>query len=562
MAQYLLTAEADKIQDLIFRSSHLREVVGGSQLLERFCTAATPALLDRFRACGPEVIINAGGAFRILFESGTREEVAEFGRLLAEMYARALGGHLTVAVVEAEPGEGEVGQPPRYRPLAERAESALRRAKEERGGAEASAHLPLCALCASCGVSLAKERCVGSRAELPDEADYRCGACAARAAEREGQRREFLSDYVKAARGARPELPEEAGLPEVDTLAEFDAHHYVAYMVADGNDLGVLFSHSSSAQQSRDLSDALRLAVAEGLGQAAAGLYRWTKEKAGGLLPLLPLIMAGDDVFALMPAHWALDVARTFASTFEETMAAMAGERVTVALGVLICKSSYPYALAHREATKLMEDAKRLGKKVAAECQEAVSTISFAEIAGNPLAEDAQGAKAPIWGSLRPYFVAAEGLSPALAARGAELGTLLHWRQKLQGELPTGRLQQLRALYADRPRPGDWAKAGGALRAWHARLEQLLARIAHGEEDRIAPLRQALAELGLTAGEGGAVSDQLPPAVRPDRGYWRPVWRDQSIHLAHGLPDLLAMWDYAWLLEADPAVYGGQEDER
>lgn len=36
MARYLLAAEADQIQDFIFRASHLREVVGGSQLMTRF----------------------------------------------------------------------------------------------------------------------------------------------------------------------------------------------------------------------------------------------------------------------------------------------------------------------------------------------------------------------------------------------------------------------------------------------------------------------------------------------------------------------------------------------
>jgi hypothetical protein len=37
MTRWLLAAEADQIQDSIFRSSRLREVVGGSQLLTRFC---------------------------------------------------------------------------------------------------------------------------------------------------------------------------------------------------------------------------------------------------------------------------------------------------------------------------------------------------------------------------------------------------------------------------------------------------------------------------------------------------------------------------------------------
>lgn len=45
MTGYLLAAEADKIQDFVFRASHLREVSGASALLDRFCEQAPQALL-------------------------------------------------------------------------------------------------------------------------------------------------------------------------------------------------------------------------------------------------------------------------------------------------------------------------------------------------------------------------------------------------------------------------------------------------------------------------------------------------------------------------------------
>ena len=45
MPRYLLAAEADKIQDFIFRAAKLREVVGGSRLLARFCVEGVNALI-------------------------------------------------------------------------------------------------------------------------------------------------------------------------------------------------------------------------------------------------------------------------------------------------------------------------------------------------------------------------------------------------------------------------------------------------------------------------------------------------------------------------------------
>jgi len=36
MTRYLVAADADQIQNFLFRSSHLREVIGGSMLLTHF----------------------------------------------------------------------------------------------------------------------------------------------------------------------------------------------------------------------------------------------------------------------------------------------------------------------------------------------------------------------------------------------------------------------------------------------------------------------------------------------------------------------------------------------
>jgi hypothetical protein len=57
--RYLIAAEADRIQDLIFRSSRLREVVGGSQLLSRFCQDM-PALLGVPKGVCPPLRSSAG----------------------------------------------------------------------------------------------------------------------------------------------------------------------------------------------------------------------------------------------------------------------------------------------------------------------------------------------------------------------------------------------------------------------------------------------------------------------------------------------------------------------
>ena len=77
--RYLLAAEADKIQDFIFRSSRLREVVGASQLLARFCEEeGAPLLLEQLAFGGDpnqDIVVNDGGSFRIIFDDADQAKL-------------------------------------------------------------------------------------------------------------------------------------------------------------------------------------------------------------------------------------------------------------------------------------------------------------------------------------------------------------------------------------------------------------------------------------------------------------------------------------------------------
>ena len=47
---------------------------------------------------------------------------------------------------------------------------------------------------------------------------------------------------------------------------------------------------------------------------------KWSREKKEWLVPVLPLILGGDDLFALIPAPYALDFARRFCLAYEEQL--------------------------------------------------------------------------------------------------------------------------------------------------------------------------------------------------------------------------------------------------
>ena len=316
MTRYLLAAEADQIQDFIFRATHLREVVGGSQLLTRFG--------DRKDGAPPnlgvpekDLIVSGGGSFRALFD--TREKAIRFGEQLAEVYYQATGGSLTV-IPEPERVENDADFPR----ASQVAQEKLREAKRRRPGRLATAHLPYVAFCASCGVGLASGH--EKRHPKADDAQYLCDDCRAKGVERaEESLGKFLKPFVQAVIGEnenpweftwpgrdRPELEREP-----DPTADLgDPRQYVAYLVADGNNMGKVFDHCDQ-EQMRQLSEAMTVELRASLAAATQELKKGQPEIAIDFIPALPLILGGDDLFALLPAPWALDFARYFCTEFE-----------------------------------------------------------------------------------------------------------------------------------------------------------------------------------------------------------------------------------------------------
>ena len=539
MTRYLLAAEADKIQDLLFRSAKLREVAGGSQLLTRFCRE-TPSLLSQ--SLGNErkddVIISDGGSFRILFD--TEEEAKIFGERLAEVYRRATGGSLTVA--DPVPVNGDFGK------ASENAHDDLRRAKRQPEDVwHGQEHLPYIAFCASCGVGLAVSHQAYHEGEI---AQYLCASCLNKGAERRSHRNpklpakermgEFLAGFYQVVAEQSgvsldgvhwPGEKENLRIGEVDPIedvAEYDPRHYVAYIVADGNNMGQVFSACKTPQQMKALSQGLTEAVHQALAEPTQMLMEQERPKdlPEDFIPVYPLILGGDDVFVLLPAPWALDFARRFAQAYEREMAqVVSGLGVptpTISVAMVICKNKHPYALAHEAGERRLKEAKRMGKRLALDGSQMASTINFEVVLGGQLVETSEPRS--IRPTLRPYWATD---ADEFGERGLPVLTLIKQREKLNS-VPRKRLVELRDLYDDSPKSLN----GDDFEAWQARLERLLERIGR-DKDHSKVIEAALINLGGS-----------------ERMYWRKVnCYPEKRWYGHGLPDLLEAWDFALNLE-------------
>lgn len=556
--RYLLAAEADKIQDFIFRSSRLREVVGASQLLSRFCREGAPPLLETQRG-NPDIdiLVKDGGSFRIVFDGPAAEARARaFGADLVELYHLSVGGSLSVA----EPVQWNGS----FRDANKEADKALRRAKNHRSGAVAEPHMPHVAFCASCGVALGNAH---DRLEQePDEVRprYLCHSCQTKAIERAMNRDDLLGELITAVIEDEASAPSYECPGDADRVAVFDDRNYIAYLVADGNNMGKIFGEFKAPEDLRTFSTHLTGAVRASLAAPTKILRDHTakqRKEDAWLIPVLPLILGGDDLFALLPAPYALDVARRFCIEWETQLKELVNKvgleigqgdskipRPTVAAAIVICKSKYPYTLAHRRAEELLKEAKRHSKLLAAEKGEHLSAVSFEVILGNRLAgdEDAdEDRRKMIQATLRPYWVSEGELSPDARERGIDLQQLLTQRYEMRN-VPNKRLIEFRRRFEHLPEQITVQNRQQKLEDWTGRIETPIKRSGKNTEPK---LRDALKALGKSKDDSKGAHN------------WREVKSGDAKPLAHGMLDLLEVWDFSQNLDCAPDAYEPKEEE-
>ncbi len=535
MTQWLLAAEADQIQDFIFRSSRLREVVGGSQILTRFC-AEVPQLLMGEERAKETVIVHDGGSFRLLFDSYSNAQ--KFGDQLAEVYQLATDTTLTVArPVEILNND--------FITANKVANTYLREAKRRRQNGTANSHIPYVALCASCGIGLAVTH--EPRRQLTNErGQYICQTCRNKAAERIHQQPgSFLLPFLTKIDATDPtqliwpgkeRSQDTQERDPTEDVARYDNRRYVAYLLVDGNNMGKVFGGCDQKQMG-DLSEGLTEILRQCLADTTIALKKGVK-KIDIDVPVLPLILGGDDLFALLPAPWAIHFAAEFCRQYEEQVTKLVyslglpdsqdiPQTMTCGAVVVICKNSYSYRLVYQAGETRLKAAKRLSKMRAKQTNQQYSIVDFEIITGGQLVGDQTGGR--YRPTLRPYWVDTSHQALLPTGWGITIDKLLQVRYELR-QLPGKRRSQLRNLY----RPDSLLDIE-AESTWQTKRNMLRQRIK------------------LSTGQE---STTIWPDLDGDDGFLR-IDRPTDKERWHGaaLPDVLDAWDYLLKLNMPRSTY-------
>jgi hypothetical protein len=158
---------------------------------------------------------------------------------------------------------------------------------------------------------------------------------------------------------------------------------WLAVVHADGNGLGEIFlNFGEHTENNRDYVDKYRkfsLALDECTEQAFLSSLDAFEGEKNGLIPVIPLILGGDDLTVICDGKSALKFIEKFLINFEiETSSkerfggiiptiagkALKVERLSACAGLAIIKPHFPFSVAYNLAEDLMQSAKNVKKKV------------------------------------------------------------------------------------------------------------------------------------------------------------------------------------------------------
>ena len=572
--EQLFVADADKVQDLIFRAARQRQVVGGSRMLAKFGEQVEKILTGKFK--GARAIISRGGNFTIAFPEGA--DTAAFEEEVKLFYHLLLDAYITTAEVE-EPFEA--GNDEEFYEANIRAMQALEKKKAARQRLTDEAHAPIIAYCHDSGNGLAENYTTLKYAE--EEGEYYLSKTACDTWKMGGERYFKDNEFLNSILDAEPSTQHLIGMrwtQNVDFLGDLDSsRNNVAYLLADVNDAGKLFRDCGSEEELKEFSKTLEQTLRAALAKQIPDLFENLKVSKGyrkikkqhEWLPLLPLIFAGDDVFVMLPAFYALDFARRFCLDFVTDMqkalensqdfpsisgrikkGEIASPSISAAL--IICKANYPYHLAHQRGEKLLKQTKSFSKRHC-DHNDAVAALSFDYVIGNQLVRAHEETERDVVPTMNPYWVL-PSRNETHAKGSLSLEELIKYRYELR-DMPNGHRAKARKLCSDfldkvfktdnptekKDAYQEWTQR---VEAWLARLQKLYERADRTDPQWLQALREAFEKLGKKREQ----DETNTPA------HWLRLTRHgEKAQYRYALPDLLEIWDYAQNLDKSLSEY-------
>lgn len=331
MGRYLYGASIQGIQNYIFQTNELKDIIGASELVNRICDVFEK---DYYKP--GEMIIHAAGNIKCIFddEAACRRAVRDFPRRAMEM---APGITISQAVVKIKDDS-------EYAKKAEELEERL----------HAQRNHPVKSLTTGL-MALERSRKTGLPAtEIDKKVEYLDEGTAAK-------RKENGCDLYYKLTGEDISHANRA----YDTKDLTGHNDWIAVIHADGNGLGeVVAMLSGDYRRFKNFSENLNEATIA----AARAAYAATKEedeKTNGTwekMPIRPIVIGGDDLTVICRGDLAVKFVKEYLEAFERETQALTARKLTACAGIAFIKSSYPFYYGYDLAEALCGEAKKDAK--------------------------------------------------------------------------------------------------------------------------------------------------------------------------------------------------------
>lgn len=194
-------------------------------------------------------------------------------------------------------------------------------------------------------------------------------------------KRDFASKGVKRLQEIANPNPLAQDINKLEKVFDSEDMAWVAVVHADGNGLGQIFlnfqKHIDKGSTTRDYIHKFR-EFSLALDECTEAAFRTALKVLPNdkeFLPIVPLIVGGDDLTVVCHGEYALEFTRVFLQKFEQETAgkpaiseiaerAFATDHLSACAGIAIVKRHFPFSVAYKLAENLIKSAKEVKKKV------------------------------------------------------------------------------------------------------------------------------------------------------------------------------------------------------
>ena len=350
--RYLYGAAIQGIQGFIFRTNKLKEIVGGSEMVERICTELFYNTAGIFNPKEDEnIILSAAGNIKYIFEDKQKCEdfVRRFPKVVMDY---APGVTISQAVVSFVGDE-----------FSNEIQLLENKLKSQRNKVPLTTDIGFMALerarrTGGVGVKFDNEVVDSSIQEKIEASKNLC--------------------LFQKMAGFKPKSSEIAF--DIEDITKYGKNSWIAVIHADGNGLGqILQSHGKDLVQnkkfatfSKAIDDATKNAVKKAFEEVVKHDYdAKIIAKPKMRYPIRPIVIGGDDLTVIIRADLAFEFTKVFLKSFEEASALLFKvinikefeDGLTACAGIAFIKESYPLHYGLHLAEQLCGDAKKKVKK-------------------------------------------------------------------------------------------------------------------------------------------------------------------------------------------------------